>query len=382
MHYDILIRNCRLYDSGRMADIAVRDGVIADIGDGPEGTAKIEVDAGGRTVIPGIIDIHIQGAGGADVLDGSPEALKTMAAALARMGTTGFLATTVMSPVRNDAHLANAAAHVGADLGGASLLGIHLEGPFINPDERRAISPDAVYAPSKMAIDHIFEVTGDALAMMTVAPEVDGAHEVISALVSKGAVASFGHSSASYERTLEGFRAGITHVTHVCNAMPSIHHRSPGPIPAIIETPSVTIQLVSDGVHVHEAVVRMLRLAAGPGRIACITDGAQASGLPAGRYVYNGREYESMDGIARYLDGTLIGSTLGLRDVMLRYRAFTNCSFAEAVESVTAVPAAVLGIGDRKGSLKKGMDADIVVLDEDFSVFATIVEGKVRYIGE
>ncbi len=382
MSYDILIRDCRLYDSGRKADLAVCDGVIADIGEGFDTGSAVVIDACGRTVIPGIIDIHIQGAGGADVLDGSPEALKTMSAALARLGTTGFLATTVMSPKRKDAHLAAAAAHVGADLGGAALLGIHLEGPFINPEERRAIAPDAVYSPSPTALDHIFEMTGGALSMMTVAPELDGAHDIVAALVSHGAIASFGHSHASYEETLCGFKAGITHVTHVCNAMPSIHHRNPGPIPAIVETPDVTIQLVSDGVHVHEAVVRMLHRAVGPRRIACITDGAQASGLPDGRYLYNGREYESRDGIARYLDGTLIGSTLGLKDVMLRYAAFTGCSFAEAVESVTAVPASILGLQDRKGSIEKGRDADIVVLDADFSVYATIVEGTLKYINQ
>lgn len=383
MPYDMLIRNCRLYtaaDAGDNTDIAVCDGVIADIGEGFDVGSAVVIDAGGRMVIPGLIDIHIQGAGGADVLDGSPEALKTMSAALARLGTTGFLATTVMSPKQKDAHLAVASARVGADLGGASLIGIHLEGPFINPDERRAISPDAVYAPSTPALDHIFEMTGGSLSMMTVAPELDGARDIVAALVSNGVIASFGHSHATYEQTLSGFMAGITHVTHMFNAMPSLHHHNPGPIPAILETPNVTIQLVSDGVHVHEAVVRTLHRAAGAGRIACITDGAQAMGLPDGRYVYNGREYESRDGTARYLDGTLIGSALGLKDVMLRYAAFTGCSFAEAVESVTAVPAYVLGIDNRKGSIETGKDADMVILDDDFSVFATIVEGKARYI--
>lgn len=382
MSFEILLRNCRLIDDSdtkSLYDIAIADGCIVDIGRDVAGGAEHELDAGGRLTIPGLIDIHIQGAGGADVLDGTPEALKTMSSTLARLGTTSFLATTVMSPSRENKHLVNAAAHTDGELPGASLLGIHLEGPFINPVKRGGIAPDAIYPPSSKAIEHIVDITGNTLAMMTIAPELDGSAGIIQSLVSRGVIASFGHSNATYEETRQGFDYGISHVTHIFNAMPPINHRNPGPIPAIIESPNVTIQLIGDGVHVHEAVVRMLFTSVDAGRIVCITDGVQAMGLPEGRYIYNGREYTSQNGSARYDDGTLIGSALSLKDVMLRYATFTGCSLKTALDSVTVLPASILGIEKRKGTLDKGKDADIVILNDDFSVAATIVEGQIKY---
>lgn len=378
----LLITNCRLFDAAsdkQTVCILIEDGVITGIGqiDAPAGCDIL--DAQGRIVAPGFIDVHIQGAGGADILDGTPEALKTIAQTCARFGTTSFLATTVFKVNGENEHLALAAEYVNRELGGANLVGIHLEGPFISANKRGMIQPECVCPPSVQILDEILEVTGGQLKVMTIAPELAGSLEIIRSLVDSNIVASFAHSEANYEQTLAGLAAGISHVTHLFNAMSPLHHRCPGPLVAIFENEKVTAQLIADGVHIHPSVLRMAFEILGPNRIVLITDGMQAMGKPDGKYIYNGVEYESKNGAARYKDGTLIGTALGLSELVKRLMTFTNCSLDVAVKTVTENPARLLGIEDRKGSIAVGKDADLVLLDDDLSVHVTIVGGRVVF---
>ena len=374
----LLLRNCKRYDSGELVDIAVVGGKINEIGriDDPQNFDRI-VDAEGKIVAPGFIDVHIQGAGGADVLDGTPEALQTMSQTLARLGVTGFLATTVMKPETKNHHLSVLAENWQSDLGGAHILGLHLEGPFINPVKKGGISPTAIYASSPAAFREVLEITQNSLKMMTIAPELDGNLAIIRQLCERDVVPAFAHSNATYEQAQKGFEAGIRHVTHIFNAMPPLHHREPGPLMAILESDSITVQIISDGVHLHPRIVNFLYRNLGPRRCVCITDGIQAMGLPEGRFIYNGRAYESKDGAARYDDGTLIGSAISVAEAARRFRRFTGCSLREAIETVTLNPARVLGIDHRKGSLETGKDADLVLMDEQFRVSRTIIGGKI-----
>jgi N-acetylglucosamine-6-phosphate deacetylase len=215
--------------------------------------------------------------------------------------------------------------------------------------------------------------------MMTIAPEVNGSLGIIRRLVDSDIVASFAHSDADYEQTLAGIEAGISHVTHLFNAMSGVHHRAPGPLVAIFESEEVTAQLIADGVHIHPPVLRCAFEILRPSRIVLITDGMQAMGLPDGKYVYNGIEYESKNGTARYKDGTLIGTALGLSELLKKLIGFTNCSLDTAIRMVTENPAKVLGIDDRKGSIATGKDADLVLLNDDLSVQTTIVGGKIVF---
>jgi N-acetylglucosamine-6-phosphate deacetylase len=360
--------------------VLIEKGTIAAIGPTVETAGGGEaLDAGGRIVAPGFIDVHIQGAGGADALDATDKALPTISRTSARFGTTGFLATTVYMPDQENRHLAVAAQSVGRDLGGAALLGIHIEGPFICEQKRGMIQPDCVCPPSAQRLAEIQDVCDGRLRMMTIAPELPGNMELIKSLVKSNIVASFGHSGATYEQTLDGFEAGVSHVTHLFNAMPSLHHRSPGPLAAIFESQRVTAQLIADGVHIHPAVVRLAFERLGANRVVPITDGMQAIGLPDGEYVYNGLEYESKEGTARYKDGTLIGTALGLSRLLERLITFTGCPQEVAIRAASENPAKVLGLERRKGSIEMGKDADLVLLDEDCSVYATIVAGKVVY---
>ncbi|MDP6380268.1 MAG: N-acetylglucosamine-6-phosphate deacetylase [Phycisphaerae bacterium] len=381
MAENLLINNCRLFDAAPDAEtvsILIESGRIARIGKLDLG-ADCVIDAGGRTVAPGFIDVHIQGAGGADIMNATVEALETISRTAAKFGTTSFLATTVFQPQRENPHLAVAAEAVGTDLGGASILGIHLEGPFISLEKRGMIQVESICPPSAEVLDEILKFTGPTLSMMTIAPEIQGNLDLVKRLVSGGTVASFGHSAATYEETLAGFEAGINHVTHLFNAMMPMHHRQPGPLPAIFHTPGVSAQIIPDGVHIHPAMMKFAFDLLGPQRVVAITDGMQAMGLDDGLYVYDGVEYVAKDGTARYHDGTLIGTCVGLNQLLKRLADFTGCTTADAIRAASENPAKLLGVADRKGSIAVGKDADLVLLDADFDVFATIVSGKVVF---
>jgi len=381
MGQKLLINNCKLFDGvdKDKVSILVEDGIIAEIGQIDVGSGCDLLEAEGRIAAPGFIDVHIQGAGGADILDGTEEALKAISQMCARYGTTSFLATTVYRADGDNGHLKLAAECTNSDLGGASLLGIHLEGPFIAANKKGMIQPDCICGPSMKVLDKILDITGGKLAMMTVAPELDGGLEIIRRLVGSNIVASFAHSGADYEQTLAGIEAGISHTTHLFNAMSGVHHRAPGPLVAIFESENVTAQLIADGVHIHPSVIKLTFEILGPERIVLITDGMQAMGLPDGKYIYNGVEYESRDGAARYKDGTLIGTALGLSELVKRLISFTGCGLDVAVRMVTENPAKVLGLANRKGSISIGKDADLVLLDEDLSVQSTIVGGRIVF---
>jgi len=241
------------------------------------------------------------------------------------------------------------------------------------------IRPDCLTGVDEAVLDRILVATGDSLRMMTVAPELEGALPLIRRLAGLGVVPSFGHSLAGYEQALEGIEAGIRHVTHLFNAMAPMHHRDPGPLPALFESPGVSAQIIPDGVHVHPAVLCLAARELGPQRLVLISDGMQAMGLPEGGYLYNGLHYESKGGTARYLDGTLIGTSLGMSELLRRFVSLTGCSPAAVVQAASCNPARVLGLEGSKGSLEEGKDADLVLLAADFSVEMTFRAGRCIY---
>jgi N-acetylglucosamine-6-phosphate deacetylase len=383
MSQRLVITNCKLFDAPedeQTTSVLMENGVITQIGEIKPGTAcDNTLDAQGRIIAPGFIDVHIQGAGGADVLDATPEALKAISRTCAQFGTTGFLATTVFKPNQDNRHLALSAEYSGRDLGGANLLGIHLEGPFISHEKKGMILPECICSPSEGVLDEIQDVTDGHLKMMTIAPELPESLGIIRSLVEAGIIASFGHSNATYEQTLDGFEAGISHVTHLFNAMPSIHHRAPGPLIAILQTERITTQVITDGVHIHPAVLNFAYEKLGPTRAIPITDGMQAVGLGDGMFIYNGVEYESKAGAARYKDGTLIGTGLGLSQMLQRFREFADCPLDTAIRLVSQNPARLLALEDKKGTITVGKDADLVLFDNDLSVHTTIVAGRVVF---
>ncbi len=374
----MLIKNANFNQTGNQ-DVLIQGKKIIKIGKDIQYTGKDIFDVKGKLITPGLIDIHIQGAGGADVLDGTKQALETISKTCAQYGTTGFLATTVFKPGRENKHLQTTAELTGHNLGGAHLLGTHLEGPFISPIKKGMIHSSCITAPSAKVVNQINDYLGDTLKIMTIAPELNGAIPIIENLASRNIVAAFAHSNANYQDTIEGFNAGITHVTHMYNAMRSIHHREPGPILAILENKDISVQLITDGVHLHPDILKFTYKYVGPQRIIPITDGMQAMGLPEGMYLYNGIEYTSKNGTARYHDGTLIGTASPLNKLLEKMSIFTGCSFADAATIASANPARLLGLDDCKGFIKESYDADLVIWKEDYTPYLTIIDGKIVY---
>jgi len=379
MENSLLIKNCRLFNNlNTLVDIEIKDSKIASIGNVENYEGEI-LNANGLILSPGLIDVHIQGAGGYDVVDNTDEAILGMSKALAKIGVTGFLATTFVKPLIKNNHLALINKYYNKFIDGAYILGTHLEGPFINVQKKGGISENSIYPSSPERLKEILEITGDSLKMMTIAPELPGNLEIIKSLKDMGIIPSFAHSAANYDETIEGIKAGINHVTHFFNAMNPINHRNPGPIIAIIENGKISCQIISDGHHLDGRIVKFIYNSIGIKNCICITDGVQAMGLPDGEYMFNGRPYISKDGAARYLDGTLIGSTTPLLKVVKKFIDFTGCNLEEGINSVTINPAKLLNIESRKGSVKVGKDADVILFDENYDNKCTIINGEILY---
>lgn len=337
-----------------------------------------DVDAAGGWVAPGFVDVHVHGGGGHDTMDATHDALAGMSAHLARHGVTAFLATTV-SASREAIADALAAIAEASDLPGARLLGAHLEGPYLNPDHRGAQDPAALRLPAPAEYEAWF--ARGPVRMMTLAPELDGALELIRAGRARGVRFSAGHSGAAYEELVAAADAGLAHATHTFNGMPPLHHREPGLVGGVLTDERIIAEVIADGVHVHPAVVRLLVQAKGPDRVVLVSDAIRATGMPDGTYALGGQEVAVRDGVCRTAAGSLAGSTLTLDRAVANLVEQAGVPLPDAVCMATATPAAVLG-GLELGALTTGARADVVVLDSRLRVRTTVVAGEIVYAGE
>ncbi|MBO3800404.1 MAG: N-acetylglucosamine-6-phosphate deacetylase [Candidatus Brockarchaeota archaeon] len=375
----MLIKNARIVNpwGETFADVLIQNGKIKRIGKSltANGVEKVELE--GDMLFPGFIDIHIHGAGGADILDEDEEAINIISKTCAKHGVTGFLATTFYKPGQENKHLDAVLKRVSKGLDGACFLGFHLEGPFISRHRKGGISDSSICNPSLSVLSSIMDKCKGWLRIMTIAPELEGSEEVIKLLLEKGVIVSFGHSLADYEQTLKAISMGVKHVTHLFNAMPSIHHRAPGPPLAIFESKDVTVQIISDGVHIHPSMIRFTVNILGDDRIILITDGVRSTGLPDGKYVYDGTDFVSIGGTARFIDGRLIGTSAGMNELARRFLEYTRLPPSSIAKIASFNPARLLGIHEGKGSIEEGKDADLIVVGEDFKVRMTILRGKI-----
>ncbi|TET87575.1 MAG: N-acetylglucosamine-6-phosphate deacetylase [Sulfurovum sp.] len=342
-------------------------------------TDKIEqddveiIDANGAYVSAGFIDLHIHGSGGADVMDATPEALEFISSTVLQTGTTSFLATTMtMSKEHIDNALQNIQ-HYGEDVTGAQILGVHLEGPFINASKHGAQDKKYVQAPKIALINDYMEE----VKMITLAPEVEGAESFVKFLSEQypHVILSIGHSDASYEKSKESFTWGVSHATHLFNAMNPYHHRNPGIVGAVFDS-EVTCDIIADFVHMHPSALELVHQVKRD-KLILITDAMRAGCMKCGTYDLGGRKVTVEGNTATLEDGTLAGSVLKLNVALKNMTMVTSMTLIEAVNAVTKVPAQKLGI--KKGELKVGYDADIVIFDEKFSIISTIVGGEVKY---
>jgi N-acetylglucosamine-6-phosphate deacetylase len=348
---------------------------IVEISDNISLVGKEIIDAKGQFVSPGFIDIHIHGSGGADVMDATPKALETISSTLLKTGTTSFLATTMtMSPSAIDNALQNIQDHK-KNVSGAQILGIHLEGPFINASKHGAQDKKYVQKPNMELIQNYI----NEIKMITIAPEVNGGENFVKYLTKNfpNIILSIGHSDASYEKSKESFSWGISHSTHLFNAMNTYHHREPGIVGAVFDS-DVTCDVISDLIHTHPSALELTHKMK-KDKLILITDAMRAGCMKCGSYDLGGQTVNVNDGKATLENGTLAGSVLKLNEALLNMTRHTSMTRIEALNAVTKIPAQKLGV--KKGQLKEGYDADIVIFDEDFSIITTIVAGKVKYRG-
>ncbi|GIU01064.1 N-acetylglucosamine-6-phosphate deacetylase [Sulfurovum sp. TSL6] len=331
------------------------------------------IDAKGAYVSAGFIDLHIHGSGGADVMDATPDALETISSTLLQTGTTSFLATTMtMSSGAIDKALQNIQLHA-EKVSGANVLGIHLEGPFINADKHGAQDKAYVQSPNMALIENYL----NEVKMITLAPEIAGAEDFVKRLTKEypHVILSIGHSDASYEESQESFVWGISHATHLFNAMNPYHHRKPGIVGAVFDA-DVTCDIIADLVHTHPTTLELVQKVKKE-KLILITDAMRAGCMKCGTYDLGGRSVEVDEGKAVLENGTLAGSVLKMNDALSNMRVHTSMTLPEIVNAVTKIPARKLGIP--KGELQAGYDADIVIFDENFSIISTILNGEVKY---
>ncbi|MBQ8302682.1 MAG: N-acetylglucosamine-6-phosphate deacetylase [Clostridia bacterium] len=348
------IKNVRLF--GELTDICIDDGVILSVGK----TDLPGEDFGGNKIYPGLIDIHAHGYIGYDTMEGH---IDEMSRWLLSRGTTSWYPTT-MTMSRSD--ILRATEVDISKIGGASVLGFHMEGPFINPDYKGAQNGEFITPPDLSLVSECKNVK-----IVTIAPELEGSLEFIK---NCPAIVSLGHTAADYDTAKAAFDAGAKCLTHTFNAMPPFLHRAPGPIGAGADSEGAYAQLISDGKHTHPSTVRMLVKLFGEGRVILISDAMRATGLSDGEYDFGGQKITVTDGYARTDGGNLAGSTSTLFDCVRSAISF-GISEEAAVKMASENPARLMGLN--KGKIAEGYDADFIIVDDCFNLVKAIARGEV-----
>jgi N-acetylglucosamine-6-phosphate deacetylase len=360
------------------ATVVIRDGCIEAVGVGLAPPAGAQTfDLSGLTLAPGFIDIHVHGGAGFSLITEDPEEIRSYARWVVSRGVTGFLATLVGAPLPQMKRWLATAAAADEDVdGGARPLGVHLEGPFVNPARRGALPAEGLRPPAVAEFLALAEAAQGRLKVITLAPELPGAADLIAAARERGVAVSMGHTDATYEQALEAIEWGVRQATHCFNGMRPFHHRDPGCLGAILSSPMLSAELIADGVHVHPGAMALLLAAKGPQRTILVTDGIAAAGLADGAYALAGEAIQVRDGVASLPDGTLAGSVATMDQAVRNMVRLGLAPLAQAVRMASSNPAAALGLGQRLGRVAPGFAADLVALDESLEVAMTFVGGE------
>lgn len=366
-------------DQPRLATVYVSEGRIRDVAaPAKEETASLELPAS-WSVVPGFIDTHIHGAGNADVMDATAEALGIIARFLPREGTTAFLATTMSA---GDEQLEAVTANVGRYAPGpgeAEILGIHLEGPFLASARAGAQGAQWIREPDTRAFDQWQRQSCGRIRVVTLAPEAPGALEFVRYLTGQGVVASIGHTNCTAAQAEAAVEAGCRRATHLYNAMSGLHHREPGAACAALLSPRAAAEIIADGVHVAPLMLRLAYLMKGCDGLMLVTDAIRGKGCGDGDFDLGGELAHVSQGVARRANGVLAGSVLCMDQGVRNVLDFIGCDLSEAVRMASVNPAASIGVQDQKGTLEPGSDADIVVLDEQLRVRMTFCRGIMAF---
>lgn len=359
-------------------NIGIENGRIAYIGNEENIEPIFETDG---IVVPGFIDEHIHGAGGADAMDGTVEALQTISEFLAREGTTGFLATTMTQSPENITNALKAVKKVREKGGykGAEVLGVHLEGPFISPKHVGAQPLEYVATPDAELFDKYNEASGNSIKIVTLAPEVEGGLGLVKHLSNIGVVASVGHTGGKYADVVNAVAAGATNVTHTYNAQTGLHHREAGVVGAAMLLDELNCEMICDTIHVSVPAIKLVIKNKPHDKYTLITDAMRAKGMPDGKSELGGQDVFVNNGEARLADGTLAGSVLKMNVAVKNLVEKAGVPFTDAIDFATYNPAKNIGVLHERGTIEVGKRADLTVLNSDFEVLYTLVNGKIVY---
>lgn len=375
------LKNVTAYVAGKglvKTDIAFEDGKIVAIGKLDDVEPIFDTDG---VVLPGFIDEHIHGAGGADAMDGTEDALQTISEYVAKEGTTGFLATTMtQSPENIGKALKNVkTVREKGEYKGAEVLGVHLEGPFISPKHVGAQPLEYVAKPAPETFDKYNEISGGNIKVVTLAPEVEGGLDLVKHLAKIGVVASIGHTGAKFSDVEAAVAAGATNVTHTYNAQTPLHHREAGVVGAAMLIDELNCEMICDTIHVSVPAIKIFVKNKPHDKFTLITDAMRAKGMPDGLSELGGQQVFVKNGEARLSDGTLAGSVLKMNVAVKNLVEKVGVSFTDAVDFASANPAKNLGLYDERGSIEVGKRADFAVMDKDYNILCTVIGGKVVY---
>lgn len=374
----MLIKNCNIVylDKIEKGSVLIENGKIKEINPN-DCDDKNVIDANGLYLSPGFIDVHIHGAGGHDTMDGTFEAINEISKVIVKHGTTSFTPTTMtvgVEDIRKSMKVIKEAKVNGTD--GAIVLGAHLEGPFISPKAIGAQNPNYLIPPTLENYNAMVGDAEDAVVSITIAPEIPGAKELIRELSQRGIVCSIGHTKATYYEAMEGIKCGCGHSTHLFNAMTPFAHREPGVVGAIFDS-DITTETISDGIHVSYPSLRIAYKQKTSDKVLLVTDAMMACAMPDGMYALGGQDVVVKDGAARLLSGSLAGSILTLDKAVKNVYKNVGLPLYEAVKMATYNPARHCKVSDRKGLIREGYDADLVLFDEDINIKNVLVGGKV-----
>lgn len=363
-----------VFEDGRITSIAPRAEIVVPAG-------SREVSARDATLVPGFVDVHVHGAGGYDVMSSTEESLSTIASTVARHGTTSLVATTVTAPPDETRRcLEDISRYIlnptnrSADAT-AEILGIHLEGPFISPARRGVHPAGAIAKPSVALLDRYLEAAAGTAKILTLAPEIPGALELVERGYATGLVVALGHTDATYEQAHAAIFRGARHAVHVFNAMRPFSHRETGVLGAILVDSSVTAEIIADGVHVDDPAIKLLLAAKGTDLVVLVSDGTAATGMRDGCYRLGTFDVTVSDGVCRNREGKLAGSTLTL-DRAVQHMVRLGVPLIEAIRMATYNPARRIGLEKKKGILAQGADADIVLLTPELKIANVFVRGN------